>query len=88
MGRTYLIHGATFVALLLPGIAVSLYVGKGHVHDSLATAAVVWISFAAAIVYIIWFHLFVWRCPSCKANLGRDLGNYCSNCGADLRQHQ
>jgi hypothetical protein len=85
--ETRLIHGGIFIVLLIPGVMVSMYMGKGHIHDSVTTAVVVWTSFVAAISYLLWFQLFVWRCPSCEANLGKHLGNHCSNCGTDLRPH-
>ena len=82
------LHGGIFLLLLLPGVLLSLYVGKSHIYDSAIVAGIVWASFVSAFLHLLWFKLFLWRCPSCRARLGRVLGNHCSNCGTDLRPHQ
>jgi hypothetical protein len=34
----------------------------------------------------IWFHMFNWRCPSCKKSIGPDINrSICKQCGARLR---
>ncbi len=82
-----LVNAIIVVGLFLPGALVGIYAGKGHIHDSAVIAVVFWTSIGALVCYSLWFQLFVWRCPSCQAHLGKKLGNHCSNCGIDLRPH-
>ena len=80
--RQYIAATPILVALVI--IKILLHVTDMEDSDWLPPN--IWASTAVlAVLGLIVFSLFNWRCPRCNAYLGRYSYKHCSSCGAELR---